>query len=246
MATDPLKKDLNRATQLKTEKQFNAGIKLYDIDSTIAEHMIDNIMPTLEILGDSVKVPVLYAGLERWTSIQKEGFLRDKKGQVQIPLVIFKRTSVDRDENLQSMMNRHVTYPAVSRYSAKHKYDLFSSMINTTRPVIQYNITMPDYVTLTYEVIIWTDFIEQMNTIVEAFQYATDDYWGNKNGFKFRTKIDSFDNTTEVTDGAQRVVKTNFSMVVNAYLLPEKFANQPTTQKALTIKKVIWNSETTL
>jgi hypothetical protein len=31
-------------------------------------------------------------------------------------------------------------------------------------------------------------------------------------------------------------------MVVNAYLLPEEFDNQPTTNKAFTVKKVIWNT----
>ena len=41
---------------------------------------------------------------------------------------------------------------------------------------------------ISYEVIIWTDFTEHMNKIVEAFQYATDEYWGDKSGFKFRTK----------------------------------------------------------
>ena len=245
MATDPLKKPINRANQLKTEKQFNAGIKLYDIDLTIAEHMIDNVVPTLEILGDNVPVPVLYGNAERWKGIQKDGFLRDKNGQLQVPLVMFKRNSIERDDNMSSMMNRHVSYPAQSRYSAKHKYDLFSQMTNTNRPVEQYNITMPDYVTLTYEVIIWTDFTEHMNTIIEKFQYATDEYWGDRAGFKFRTKIDSFDNTTEVSDGSQRIIRTNFTMVVNAYLLPEKFANQPTTQKALTIKKVVWNLDVT-
>lgn len=243
MATDPLKKPLNRALQTKKEKQFNAGIKLYDIDLTIAEHMIDTIMPTLEIMGDNVKVPVLYGNSERWKSVQKDGFIKDSRGQLQIPLVMFKRNSIERDDNMSSMMNRHLSYTAQSRYSKKHKYDLFSQMIGTHKPVEQYNITIPDYVTLTYEVIIWTDFIEHMNTVVEAFQYATDDYWGDRDGFKFRVKIDSFDNTTEVSDGSQRIIRTNFTMVVNAYLLPEKFDNEPTTKKAYTIKKVIWNPD---
>jgi len=242
MATDPLKKPLNRAEQLQTEKQFNASIKLYDIDLTIMDHIIDNIVPTLEILGEPLKIPVIYGNAERWKSVQKDGYTKDVKGQLQVPLIMFKRNSIERDDNMSSMMNRHVTYPAQTKYSPKHKYDLFSQMVGTKRPVEQYNITMPDYVTLTYEVMVWTDFTEHMNKVVEAFQYATDDYWGDKSGFKFRVKIDSFDNVTEVSEGSQRIVRTNFTMIVNAYLLPEKFANQPTTKKALTIKKVIWKT----
>jgi hypothetical protein len=143
-------------------------------------------------------------------------------------------------------MNRNVFYPTVTKYSKKHRYDLFSQMVGTQRPIEQYNVTMPDYVTVSYECIIWTDFTEHMNKIVEAFQYATDEYWGDKSGFKFRVRIDSFDTTAEVGEGSQRMVRTNFTMAVNAYLLPEKFDNQPTTIKTLSPKKVVWGVETDL
>ena len=79
-------------------------------------------------------------------------------------------------------------------YSKKHRYDKFSAMTGTAKPVEIFDVIMPDYVTVSYEVIIWTDFTEHMNKIVEAFQYATDEYWGEKSGFKFKVKIDSFDN----------------------------------------------------
>jgi ethanolamine utilization microcompartment shell protein EutS len=245
MADDPLKPKLNRAEILQTEKQFKAGIKLYDVDLTIMNHIVDNIVPTLEILGEPLKIPVIYGNAERWSAVKRDGYTKDVKGQLQVPLIMFKRNTVDRDDNMTSMMNRHVSYPAQTKYSQKHKYDNFSQMIGTNRPVEQYNVTMPDYVTITYEMMIWTDFTEHMNTVVEAFQYATDEYWGNKEGFKFRVKIDSFDNTTEVSEGSQRIVRTNFTMTVNAYLLPEEFANEPTTKKALTVKKVVWGTSVT-
>ena len=246
MSIDPLKKNLNRAQQLKTEVQNHKGVKLYDVDMAIAEHMIDVVVPTVEAMGEKIKVPVVYGNPERWKAIQKDGYLRDKQGQVQIPLVVFKRNSIARDDSMASTMNRNVFYPVVTKYSKKHKYDRFSAMTGAQRPVEQYNITMPDYVTITYEVIIWTDFTEHMNKIVEQFQYATDEYWGDKNGFKFRVKIDSFDTTAEVGEGTQRIVKTNFTMAVNAYLLPEKFDNESTTKKSISPKKIVWGLETDL
>jgi hypothetical protein len=159
---------------------------------------------------------------------------------------MFKRNSIERDETMSSTMNRHVSYPSVSMYSKKHRYDKFSAMTGVQKPVEIFDVVMPDYVTVSYEVIIWTDFTEHMNKIVEAFQYATDEYWGDKSGFKFRTKIDSFDNTTEVGEGSQRVVRTTFTMLVNAYLLPEQFNNESTHRKSLTPKKVVWGLETDL
>ena len=248
MAVDPLKKlPKNRALQYKKESiEQGKGVRLYDVDLAIAEHMIDTVLPTVEIFQEKQKVPVVYGNPERWKSVQKDGYLRDKKGMLQIPLVMFKRNSIERNDTLSNTMNRHVSYPSVSRYSKKHRYDKFSAMTGTQKPVEMYDIVIPDYVTLTYEVIIWTDFTEHMNKVVEAFQYATDEYWGDKGGFKFRVKIDSFDNTTEISEGSQRIVRTNFTMAVNAYLLPEQFDNESTHKKSISPKKVIWGTETDL
>ena len=208
--------------------------------------MIDTVMPTVEIFQEKQKIPVIYGNPERWKSIQRDGFLRDKKGVLQIPLVMFKRNSISRDDAFANTMNRHISYPSISKYSKKHRYDKFSAMTGIEKPVELYDIVMPDYVNITYEVIIWTDFTEHMNKIVEAFQYATDEYWGDKDGFKFRVKIDSFDNTTEVSEGSQRIVRTNFTMAVYAYLLPEQFDNESTHKKSLSPKKVVWGTETDL
>ena len=245
MAVDPLKNlRTNRGEEIKTEPiEIGKGVKLYDVDLAIAEHMIDTVVPSVEAFNEKIKVPVMYGNPERWTAVQKQGYLRDKRGQLQIPLIMFKRNSIARDDALQSTMNRHVSYPTVTKFSKKHKYDRFSAMTGTTRPVEQYDIVMPDYVTITYEVMIWTDFTEHMNKIVEAFQYATDEYWGDKSGYKFRVRIDNFDNTTEVGEGSQRIVRTTFTMAVNAYLLPEQFDNRSTHKKSFSPKKVVWGLE---
>ena len=245
MAVDPLKNvNFNRATQIKREgNELGKGVRLYDVDLAIAEHMIDTVVPSVEAFNEKIKVPVMYGNPERWASIRKNGYLRDKNGMLQIPLIMFKRNSISRDDTMPNTMNRHVSYPTVTKFSKKHKYDRFSAMTDTTRPVQQYDIVMPDYVSISYEVMIWTDFTEHMNKIIEAFQYATDEYWGDKSGFKFRVKIDNFDNTTEVGEGTQRIVRTTFTMAVNAYLLPEKFDNEPTHTKSLSPKKVVWGLE---
>jgi len=245
MAVDPLKNvPINRGEEIKREPiEIGKGVKLYDVDLAIAEHMIDTVVPSVEEFNEKIKVPVMYGNPERWTAVQKQGYLRDKRGQLQIPLIMFKRNSIARDDTMASSMNRHVSYPTVTKFSKKHKYDRFSAMTGTTRPVEQYDIVMPDYVTITYECMIWTDFTEHMNKIVEAFQYATDEYWGDKSGYKFRVRIDNFDNTTEVGEGSQRIVRTTFTMAVNAYLLPEQFDNRSTHKKSFSAKKVVWGLE---
>ena len=239
------KKETNRALQRSIDKQYTKGVKLIDVDTTIAEYMIDTIIPDVEENGNKVKVPLLYGNAERWNNARANGYLRDQRGKIQIPLVMFKRNSIERDASLAQF--KDVNYlPAYKKYSAKNRYERFTLQTNTQRPFEQYEVSVPDYVTLTYEVMIWTSFTEHMNKIVEAFQYATDRYWGKEGGFKFRTRIDSFDNQQEVGEGSERIIRTSFTMVVNAYLLPETYDEKPTVRKSFTPKKVVWGIETDL
>jgi hypothetical protein len=93
---------------------------------------------------------------------------------------------------------------------------------------------------------VWTSFTEHMNQIVEAFEYATNRYWGSENGYKFKVMIDSFDNQQEVGEGSERIIRTTFTMTVNAYLLPERYNEKPTVKKSLTAKRIVFGVETDL
>jgi hypothetical protein len=240
-----IKKEENRAKQLPIEKQYIKGVSLIDIDTTISEYMSTTIIPTLEENGNTIKVPLLYGNAERWTTARKEGYLRDQRGKIQVPLIMFKRNSIERDSNLQ-FFNENLFIPTYKKYSTKNRYDRFSLMRNSQPSYELYNVRVPEYVTVTYEVQIWTNFTEHMNKIVESFQWATDRYWGTEDKFKFRTKIESFDTQQEVGEGAERIIRTNFTMSVNAYLLPEKYADTPTVKKEYSAKRLVLGIETDL
>jgi hypothetical protein len=235
--------DKNSANQIPIDPKYTKGVALIDIDTTISEYMRDVLIPTLEENGNKITVPLIYGNAERWEAARKNGFLRDQRGMVQIPLVMFKRNSIERDSELQHF-REHLFMPAHQKYSSKHKYEKFSIQ-NDIRPVYElYNVRVPAYVTITYEVMIWTSFTEHMNKIVEAYQHATDRYWGKEDGYKFRVKLDSFDNQQEVGEGSERIIRTSFTMVVHAYLLPESYNEKPITQAAYSIKKVVFGTET--
>lgn len=239
------KKETNRALQRGIKPEYTKGVKLLDIDTTIAQYMIDTVIPDVEENGTAVKVPLLYGNAERWNNARAKGYLRDQRGKVQIPLVMFKRNSIDRQDGMAQFKDVN-TLPAYKKYSSKHRYERFSLQTDASRPFEQYEVSVPDYVTVTYEVMIWTSFTEHMNKIVEQFQYATDRYWGTEDGFKFRTRIDSFDNQQEVGEGSERIIRTSFTMVTNAYLLPETYDEKPQVKKSFTPKKVVWGIETDL
>ena len=82
--------------------------------------------------------------------------------------------------------------------------------------------------TLTYECIIWTDFIQHQNKIVEDINYASDSYWGKQNAFKFLATLDSFDIQNDLTQGSDRMSKANFTLNMSGYIIPDNLQKDMT------------------
>lgn len=238
-----IKNEKNRAKHLQVNKQFIKGVSLVDIDTVIAEYMTNTVIPDVVENGQTIKVPMIYGNAERWAASRKEGYLRDKRGKIQIPLVMFKRNSIDRNASMP-FFNENLFIPTWKKYSNKNRYDRFS-LINNNWPIYElYNVRIPEYVTLAYDVVVWTNYTEHMNKIVEAFQWATDRYWGTEDGYRFQTQIDSFSTQQEVGEGSERAIRTEFTLAVNAYLLPEHYADIPLVKKEYSIKRVVVGVET--
>ena len=224
------------------------SVTLMDLDSAIMFYFDSVIKPSVEENGENIKVPIMYASPERWKSIQRDGFMRDKKRQIITPVIAYRRTSVERDDTIPQdkldANNPHLFYTFEKKFSDVNRYDNFSTQIGTFPQKEYYNVTFPDYVTITYDFIVWTTYIEQMNKIVERINYSAGAYWGDPDKMRFRTQIDSFSDATEMSD-IERFVKTNFTVTLRGYLLPEaNFDHRSTTQKYLTPKKVIFGTET--
>ena len=226
----------------------NPSVTLMDMDGAITHYFQNVIKPSVEDNGENVKVPIMYASPERWKAIQRDGFMKDKKRQTITPVIAYRRTSIEKDESLPidklDANNPHHFYTFEKKFSKVNKYDNFSTQIGLLPQREYYNVTMPDYVTLSYDFIIWTSYIEQMNKIVERVVYSDGAYWGDPDKMRFRTHIESFTDATEVSD-VERLVRTNFTVTMRGYLLPEgNFDHRSTTQKFLTPKKVIFGTET--
>ncbi len=209
--------------------------------------MEEHLIPELEASGNKIKIPLVYGNAERWKTAQKDGYLKDKLGRIQLPIIMFKRNSIETNESMKFLKDHRVTYPTVKKYSQKHAYDRFS-LLNPDfkRRFEAYDVRMPNYVTLTYEVVFWTGYTEHNNKIIEQFQYANEQYWGEDKKYKFRVLVGNFDNQQDVGAGSERIIRTTCTLTVNAYLLPKRFDNQPTTQKGFSIRKVIVGNEVVL
>ena len=85
-----------------------------------------------------------------------------------------------------------------------------------------------------------------MNKIIERINWSAGSYWGEPNKMRFKTNIDSYTDTTEITD-RERVIKTEFSVTLKGYLIPEAFnelAGPHTMQKYITPKRIVMGMET--
>ena len=229
------------------EDMKTPSVTLMDMDSAIMFYFENVIKPSVKDNGENVKVPTMYASPERWKAIKRDGFMRDKKRQVITPVIAYRRTSIERDEMIPQdkldANNPHLFYTFEKKFTQENRYDNMSTQIGLLPQREYYNVALPDYVTLTYDFIIWTSYIEQMNKIVERITYSDGAYWGDPDKLRFRSRVDSFTDATEVSD-VERLVRTNFSVTLRGYLLPEgNFDHRSTTQKFLSPKKVIFGAE---
>lgn len=203
-------------------KVINVGLQ--DLDYAVMYYFNNVIKPTVIQDGNKMTVPTVYASPERWKSIQADGFHRDGNGQVIIPLIIFRRDNIEKVRNLGNKLdgNFAALYQVVgSKYNPRNAYDKFN-LLNNRIPSEQFYVTaVPDYITVTYSCIVYTNFVEQNNKIVEAIEYASDSYWGDPNRWKFKAAIDNFATTINVENGTDRAARSTFNIKLNGYLIPD-------------------------
>ena len=211
-------------TSRKDDNIQDISIGLQDHDEAIMYYFNNIIKPTVIVNGDRTPVPVVYGSPERWKGVQKDGYFRDKEGKLQTPLIMFKRDSIEKRRDLGNKMdgnNPQLFYTFQEKYTTRNRYDNFSVLQGRTPQKEKYAVVIPDYITLTYTCTIWTDFVAQNNKLVEMINYSSDSYWGDPERFKFNAKIDTYNNTVEVAQGDNRVVKTNFGLTIQGYLVPD-------------------------
>ena len=208
----------------KNDKIKDISVGLDDIDDAIQYYFDNVIKPNVVQNGNRVAVPVIFGDAEKWKSVQNDGFYRDKDGKIMAPLIMYKRTSVEKNRTLGNKIDGNKTHlfnVFETRYNAKNFYDNFSVLTNR-KPSKQYYVSVvPDYVTITYECVLFTNFVEQNNKLIEAVQFASDSYWGDFRRWHFRTKIDTFAVTNVVEQGTDRAARTTFTMTLNGYLIPD-------------------------
>ena len=245
----------NRANQISKgeSKVKDITIGLYDVDEAITFYFNQVIKPKVDDGAEIIDVPIIYGSPERWKAVQKSGVFRDKKGKIQIPVILYRRTNLERVEGM--MGNKidaadpnNVIRQFATRYNPRNRYDRFNILQGVKPSKEFYNVIIPDYVKITYDVIVWTEYVAQQNKIIEDINYNANSYWGDKNSFKFLAMMDSFSTENTLEQGSDRSVRANFQITMNGYIIPDNvqkdatnFAKRVFTAKQLTTTEFVFN-----
>ena len=240
----------NRSNKLSVKGDKNKSYKMgvQDIDEAIFYYFHNVIEPTVKQNGGIIPVPVIYAAPERWKSVQKDGFYRDKSGAIMLPMITVQRTNIEKDRSVTAKVDSnspHLYYTRKKGYNSRNSYSNFS-VLNNRIPVQQSEaIVVGDFVTVSYECTIQTYYMEQLNGIIESIEYASDSYWGDPQRYKFRAFIDNFTSTAELTQSQERLVRGTFGIRLRGQIIPEVKQKEVTAMKAFNSKaKVSITSET--
>ena len=227
-------------------KPFKIGIQ--EIDEALFYYFNNVIQPSVRQNGERIPVPVIYGAPEKWKSYQKDGYYRDEKGKIMAPLIMVKRTNLEKNRSLTNKLdaNNPVNFNVFTKkYDKRNAYDQFAVLNNRVPAKQFYASVVPDYINLTYECVIFTYYVEQLNKVVEAIQYASDSYWGDPERFKFKASIDSFAFQTEMQTDNERMVRSSFSIKLNGYVIPEILQRDLNGIEKYTEKtKIIFSMET--
>ena len=244
--------DPNRAMQTSfrndNTKPFSIGLQ--DIDGAIMYYFQNVIRPFVVQNEERIEVPVIYGSPEKWKSYQKDGYYRDVNGAIMAPLIMFKRDSIEKNRTVANKLdaNKPNNYTVTEKqYSPGNIYSNFNVLTNRIPVTTYYASVVPDYLTLTYSCVVFTYYVEQLNKIVEAIEYASDAYWGNPEQFQFQTRIDTFNTVTELQNNAERLVRSTFNIKVYGYIVPEVLQKDLNSIKKFSSKsKIIINLESTI
>lgn len=216
----------NRAKQisLKNDKDKDFYIGMKDLTDAVDYYFKQILRLSVVQNNNRISIPIVYGTPENWLSVQRDGYFRDQQGKLQAPLLMYKRTSVTQNRNLGYKLDGNMVHNVQlfeKSYNPRNNYGNFA-VLNSRAPEKEYVVSVtPDYVTVEFECIVWTYFIEQMDKIIEALNFSSRAYWGDPNKFQFYSNIDSFNESVSYDIGEDRAVKSSFTLTLNGYLIPD-------------------------
>jgi hypothetical protein len=239
---------IDRSRQIRRDDDTikTQSCTIYDHDYAILSYIRDAIKPKISENDAMIDVPVQYANGEKWSQIQANGFMRDGTGKVMTPLIMIRRNSITErdilkklDINLDLAPDGRKSGNAIimqSKYTNKNRYDRFSTTTNS-KPNKEYYISViPEFVDISYDILIWTALQEQLNQIVEQIMPTGGFAWGTT--WKFPCYISDYSFDLSNDPGNDRIVKATLPITMKGTIVAPYELYTSTLRKSFSVKQV--------
>ena len=202
-----------------------------DTDRALFELFDKRLGFQVKVKDQSRKVPVVFSTGERFALTRRRQPIRDRNNALILPVIAIHRNNFQENDIFPGNVAK-AGHTATRRNLNNLSY-IDDKSGNLLRNEIENNIfeiitvPYPTFMCLTYEVIFWTQYMQQMNQIIETMFSQFD---GQDNGFRIKSKtgheyvayvrgpISNQDNFSDFSSD-ERIIKYSFEIKVPTYLL---------------------------
>ena len=84
-----------------------------------------------------------------------------------------------------------------------------------------------------------------MDKLIEALNFASNSYWGDPSRFQFLAKMETFTDAQTYEQGEDRLVRTEFDLTLNGYLIPDTLNAYlaQLSSRTYNLCKIVFNTE---
>lgn len=209
-------------------------------DKSLDIHVEDNN-------GNNKKVPVIIASSERWAIMKgNKTKIRDSANTLVLPIISVRRLDFEKVQDAWALgryfktigytkvVNEFDTVNRANSFNARRMNNLVptNNMLEKAPVYEMIEIPYPIFVKINYSVNIWTQYIIDMNNILEKIWAKTNDSAAGSNQIQICSRTDNkyvafleqnATNESNVEDysDAERIIRTTLQFKVLAYLLDE-------------------------
>lgn len=220
---------------------------IIDVDFAIMSYIRETIQPQIFENNAVVNVPVFYANGEKWAQYQKRGYILDDRGKIMTPYIGLRRNSITDRATLKMLgVNRNPAgneYTFRNKFTQRNKYDRFSLLQGIQPSQELYISPVPEFIDVSYDLLIWTEYTDQMNSIIEQVMPLNGFAWGTT--WKFPAFISDYTFESINTIGEDRIIRASLPIMVKASLIMPYELRVSNLRKQYSVKKITFGNETT-
>ena len=246
--------EVNRSEEIRRDDDTIKTPKctIYDVDNAIISYLSDILQLQIIENNNIIPVPVIYANGEKWAQIRERGYMYDNGDKLMTPAAVVKRNSITERDMLKKLDvnwnpegdNDYArnTLTFENPYTKRNRYDRFS-VLQGVRPQRElYISSVPEFVDVSYDLLLWAEYTEQLNSMIEQIMPTGGFAWGTT--WKFPTFIQDYTFETMSSPGEDRIVRATLPLTVKATLLMPYELRRSSLQKRYSVKKITFGSET--